>query len=90
MQFALNPSRFLTQWVWKDVEIDSEVEKEIIAEVLARMVGSFCETQTYTFGGNIYRQLKGLPIGPRLTCAIARIGMNKFDSLIKQRLLEFN
>ena len=78
----------MTQWVWKDVEIDSQVEKEIIAEALARMVGIFCETQTYTFGGDIYRQLKGLPIGPRLTCAIARIVMNKFDSMMTKRLLE--
>ena len=39
----------MTQWVWKDIEMDSQVEKEIIAEALARMVGIFCETQTYNF-----------------------------------------
>ena len=78
----------MSQWEWPNVVIDSQVEKEIIAEALARMVGIFCETQTYTFGGDIYRQLKGLPIGPRLTCALARIVMNKFDSMMTKRLLE--
>merc|ERR1712030_95631 len=58
----------MSQWEWPNVVIDSQVEKEIISEALARMVGIFCETQTYTFGGETYRQLKGLPIGPRLTC----------------------
>ena len=78
----------MSQWEWSNVVIDSQVEKEIIAEALARMVGIFCETQTYTFGGEIYRQLKGLPIGPRLTCAIARIVMSKFDSMMTKRLSE--
>ena len=59
----------MSQWEWPNVVIDSQVEKEIISEALARMVGIFCETQTYTFGGDIFRQLKSLPIGPRLTCA---------------------
>ena len=68
--------------------IDSQVEKEIISEALAMLVGIFCETQTYTFGGENYRQLKGLLIGPRLTCAIARIVMSKFDSMMTKKLSE--
>ena len=78
----------MSQWVWPDVIVESNVEKEIIAEALARMVGIFCETQTYTFGGEIYRQIKGLPIGPRLTCALARIVMSKFDEMMTKRLAE--
>ena len=34
---------------------------------------------TYTWGGKYYRQVKGLPIGPRATSAIAKVVMNMFD-----------
>ena len=43
-----------SQWEWPEVIIDKQGEKEIITEALARMVGIFCETQTYTFGGENY------------------------------------
>ena len=42
-------------------------------------VSIFCDTQTYTWGGKYYRHVKGLPIGPRATSAIAKVVMNMFD-----------
>ena len=63
-----------------------EAEKAIIVEALARMVGIFCGTQTYTFGGKIFLQKAGLPIGPRATCAIARIVMSPFDYSMTGRM----
>ena len=77
-----------SQWVWPDVVVSEEAEKAIVVEALARMVGIFCGTQTYTFGGKTFLQKAGLPIGPRATCAIARIVMSTFDYNMTGRMEE--
>ena len=41
-------------------------------------------THLYTFGGEIFKQLDGGPIGLRGTCAIARLVMCIFDKLWKE------
>ena len=77
-----------SQWVWPNVVVDEEAKKEIVVEALARMVGIFCGTQTYTFGGKIFLRKAGLLIGPRATCAIARIVMSTFDYSMTGRMEE--
>ena len=43
----------------------------------------------YTFGGEIYHQQDGGPIGLRGTCAVARVCMQIFDSKWKRKLDEW-
>ena len=61
------------------MNIPQEVRQEIFSLVIEEYVRIFCETQTYSWGGQIYVQKVGLPIGPRATSAIARIVMKKLD-----------
>ena len=67
------------QWKWPPVVLSGQVKKEIEAECLKIFIAVFFRTHMYTFGGKMYRQLKGGPIGPRCTCALARCVMNVFD-----------
>ena len=56
------------------------------ARVVEQLVLTFCETQVYSWRGKVFRQLVGLPIGPRATSGIARIVMNKFDREVTMTL----
>ena len=69
----------MEQWVWPDIVLTSCQKRQIVTEVLVLAVGAFFTTHIYTFGGNVYRQAKGGPIGPRATCALARCLMNIYD-----------
>ena len=41
---------------------------------------------TFTFGGKLYQQLRGGPIGARLTMAVARIVIELWRRLVRERL----
>ena len=43
-----------------------------------------------TFGGKLFKQAKGGPIGLRGTCALARVVMNVWDSLWEEELTKVN
>ena len=60
----------------------------ILSRVVEQFMKIFCQTQVYTWRELCYRQLKGLPIGPRATSAIARVVMNKLDKGLCNRLEE--
>ena len=47
-------------------------------------------THVYSFGGDVYRQVDGGPIGLRSTCAIARVVMAQFTIKWKERLASIN
>ena len=47
-------------------------------------------THIYTFGGKLYRQAKGGPIGLRGTCALARVIMNVWDNMWEEQLRKVN
>ena len=74
------------QWKWSKVNLSTKDKKKIFGMVTACLVQIFCETQVYTWRGLLYRQLKGLPIGPRATSAIARIVMNSLDRMVGEFL----
>ena len=77
---SLNPqTNNQEQWEWPDVNLTKDDKRLIFSKVVEGYVGIFCDTQTYTWGGKYYRQVKGLPIGPRATSAIAKVVMNMFD-----------
>ena len=73
--------RLEDQWVFKVKEITREQEMEIIgrcAEIAIRIVfGNF----TYNFGGKIFLQRSGGPIGARLTMACSRIVMQDWGEM---------
>jgi hypothetical protein len=74
-----------TQWVFPDT-VPTDMEKR---ELLARMaeigVRAIWRHFVYTFGGKLYLQRSGGPIGARVTMAVARIVMNNFGR--KYRLI---
>ena len=67
------------QWVCPKVKLTDENKKEIVAEVARIVTELMFENHLYTFGGKVYRQRKGGPIGLRGTCAIARLIMCNWD-----------
>ena len=60
----------------------------IIAAVVRIAIELLFSTHLYTFGGKIFKQKEGGPIGLRATCAVARLIMNmwgkKWLSLMKE------
>ena len=74
------------QWVFPKVEITKLEKKLIISEVLRLGVETMFDTHMYTFGGRIFKQSEGGPIGLRSTCAVARVIMNRWDAKWKDKL----
>ena len=59
-----------------------------IATVVEIVTKAMFEKHYYSFGGKIYHQRGGGPIGLRGTCAVARVTMQMFDLNWKMRLDE--
>ena len=60
------------------------------AEVMRLAVENMFSTHCYRFGGKMYRQTEGGPIGLRSTCAVARVVMARWDIKFKERLAMSN
>ena len=66
------------QWVFPDT-VPTELEtRELIARMAEIWVRAIWRHFVYTFGGKLYLQKSGGPIGARVTMAVARILMNNF------------
>ena len=78
------------QWVFRKVELTMLEKRRILAEVMRLSVELMFETHCYSFGGKIYRQTEGGPIGLRSTCAVARVVMSRWDQKLKQRMVDSN
>ena len=74
------------QWEFPPVILEEWEKEQLIIEVIRIAVKTMFEKHYYTFGGKIFRQKKGGPIGPRGTCAIARAIMQIFDLKWEARL----
>ena len=74
------------QWKFRDVELTAIEKKRLVAEVLRLAVEMMFSTHCYSFGGRIFRQTEGGPIGLRSTCAVARVVMARWDQKFKERL----
>ena len=61
-------------------------KKEIIATVIKILTMTMFSTHIYTFGGKVYKQLEGGPIGLRSTCSVARLAMKVWDDKWLRRL----
>ena len=78
----LGPERGDTeQWVWPRVKLTEEERTMVIAEVVKILAEVMFQNHLYTFGGQVYRQKRGGPIGLRGTCALARLTMCNWDRL---------
>ena len=78
------------QWRFPPIKLTEEDKKEILGQVIAICVDILFKNHLYTFGGDVFRQLKGGPIGLRATCAIARMVMCEWDRLWIQKLDSLN
>ena len=76
--------------MFRKVELSDLEKKKLMSEVLRLGIELMFSTHCYTFGGKIYRQTEGGPIGLRSTCAVARVVMARWDSKFKKRLQEIN
>ena len=74
------------QWIFPPVKLKEDEKKEIIAEVVAIATKAMFKNHFYNFGGRIFHQSQGGPIGLRGKCAVARIVMQMFDSRWKEIL----
>ena len=74
------------QWRFPLVTLTGEEKKMIIAEVVKIATEVMFENHLYTFGGRVYRQGRGGPIGLRGTCAIARLVMCYWDKTWKEMM----
>ena len=67
------------QWIFPEIVL-TEVEKKRILAVVVRIgIEALFSTHLYTFGGEVFLQTKGGPIGLRATCGVARVLMNMWD-----------
>ena len=76
------------QWVFSNVVFIKEEEEQLIIEVLKIAVKTLFTKHFYKFGGRMFQQSKGGPIGLRATCAIARAIMQLFDIKWETKLQE--
>ena len=62
--------------------------KLIVAEVIRISTEVLFKNHLYTFGGKVFKQKEGGPIGLRGTCAVARLTMNFWDRGWKKKMEE--
>ena len=81
-----------TQWVHKVKSVTREQLMEIIGRCTEIAIRAVFENFTYNFGGKIFLQLFGGPIGARLTMACSRIVMQEwgmhYTSILKSAGME--
>ena len=68
------------------VELSDDEKRKVVAEVVAIGVRTMFSTHVYTFGGQVFHQVIGGPIGLRSTGAIARVVMAMTDRRVKAKM----
>ena len=76
------------QWIFPKVKLTGSEKIDIIAQVNKIITETMFKTHVYTFGGQIFRQAKGGPIGLRSTCSVARLVMKIWDDKWLTRMRE--
>ena len=77
------------QWCFKVKEVNREQLLEIIGRCVEIAIRVVFENFTYNFGGRIYLQREGGPIGARLTMACSRVVMIDWGDQYMMILKEF-
>ena len=78
-----------SNWSWPEVILTRKDLRNLIGIALEISIKYFFENFTYTFGGEVYLQTFGGPIGARLTMCVARIVMQEWSDQF-EKLLEEN
>ena len=63
------------QWIHKPPPRNVRIRRRILGKAIEVGVKLLFTTFAYTFGGKIYQQLDGAPIGTRIACAAANLVM---------------
>ena len=75
------------QWLFSArFEPTDEEKKKLLAKGFQVATKALWQTHLYKFGGKIYHQKKGAPIGARASGAGARLIMNLHDEVVKEKL----
>ena len=74
------------QWRFPDVPMSEEDKKKVVATVIMVATEVLFTNHLYSFGGDVFRQVEGGPIGLRATCAVARLVMCLWDRRWKECL----
>ena len=72
-------NRTLLAWDFTKVKLDDYMKREILARVIQIMVLILMTTHSYRFGGKLYKQKTGAPIGLRASACLAKILMAEWD-----------
>ena len=78
------------QWKFPRVTLTKKEKVLIVATVMRIAVLTLFRTHTYGFGGKVFLQKAGGPIGLRSTCAIARLVMVWWDEELLELLVKNN
>ena len=76
------------QWIFPRVELEDWEKEEIVSEVISLATAAMFHHHYYTFGGKVFHQKEGGPIGLRGTCSIARLVMQLYDRKWSQRMMD--
>ena len=75
-----------SQWVFPPNDPTDWEKKKILAACVEIGIHASFSNHIYCFGGRAFKQLKGGPIGSRLTMAVARIVMMVFGDRLRQAM----
>ena len=67
------------QGVSPKVRFTTSEKKEIIEKMFKIIIKTMFSIHICTFGGKVYKQLEGRPLGLRSTCSLTRLAMKVWD-----------
>ena len=71
-------------WIHKEEPQGLVIRRKIISKVVQIAVNTLFSTFVYTFGGKLFLQLSGAPIGTRVACAAANLLMEYLWDRVKE------
>ena len=74
------------KWVFPEIEPNKGHLKLLLASCLGVAVETTINLHTYRFGGKLWQQVSGGPIGLRLTAVVAKVRMIKCMKDLKKTL----
>ena len=83
---ALGASSESQQWIFPNLDPNTHEVKTLMAACLAIGVKECFRSHVYSFGGNLYQQVKGGTIGLRLTTVVAQLRMQRWLRRVKKHL----
>ena len=76
------------QWIFPPIVLEQWEKDELISQVVKIATKAMFNNHFYKFGGKMFKQREGGPIGLRGTCAVARLVLQMFDLKWESRLMD--